>query len=129
MKTLLNSQSRVWFSFWTSFLICTGMVVPYNKNTEVGYREIPETTTSLKKILGKIVESHKVPFIYYVSTCIVKIWFDYLIFQENCFFFRFQHYILTKFPCSSLKFLVHKEEKKSSKNSWKCFGWLKSAYS
>ena len=35
------------------------MVVPYNKNTEVGYREIPETTTSLKKILGKIVESHK----------------------------------------------------------------------
>jgi len=36
-----------------------GMVVPYNKNTEVGYREIPETTTSLKKILGKIVESHK----------------------------------------------------------------------
>ena len=35
------------------------MVVPYNKNTEVGYREIPETTTSLKKILGKIVESHR----------------------------------------------------------------------
>ena len=43
----------------TNYLIFTGMVVPYNKNTEVGYREIPETTTSLKKILGKIVESHK----------------------------------------------------------------------
>ena len=35
------------------------MVVPYNKTTQVGYREIPETTTSLKKILGKIVATHK----------------------------------------------------------------------
>ena len=35
------------------------MVVPYNKSTQVGYREIPETNTSLKKILGKIVETHR----------------------------------------------------------------------
>ena len=33
--------------------------MPYNKTTQVGYREIPETTTSLKKILGKIVATHK----------------------------------------------------------------------
>jgi len=36
-----------------------GLVVPYNKSTQVGYREIPETNTSLKKILGKIVETHR----------------------------------------------------------------------
>ena len=34
-----------------------GMVVPYDKNSEVGYREIPETTASLKKIFNKIIES------------------------------------------------------------------------
>ena len=34
-----------------------GLVVPYNKKTEVGYREIPETTQSLKKILNDIVET------------------------------------------------------------------------
>ena len=33
------------------------MVVPYDKNSEVGYREIPETTASLKKIFNKIIES------------------------------------------------------------------------
>ena len=35
------------------------MIVPYNKTTQVGYREIPETNASLKKILGRIVESHR----------------------------------------------------------------------
>merc|ERR1711884_264131 len=34
-----------------------GIVVPYNKQTEVGYREIPETTASLKKILKNVVEA------------------------------------------------------------------------
>ena len=34
-----------------------GLVVPYNKKTEVGYREIPETTQSLKKIFNDIVET------------------------------------------------------------------------
>ena len=36
-----------------------GLVVPYNKDTEVGYREIPETTQSLKKIFNSIVETQK----------------------------------------------------------------------
>ncbi len=36
-----------------------GMVVPYNKETQVGYREIPETNASLKKMFTKIVEAHK----------------------------------------------------------------------
>ena len=36
-----------------------GLVVPYDKNTQVGYREIPETTASLKKILTKIVDANK----------------------------------------------------------------------
>merc|ERR1711915_1065753 len=31
--------------------------VPYNKKTEVGYREIPETTASLKKIFTRVVEA------------------------------------------------------------------------
>ena len=44
--------------------VCTpfhgaGLVVPYNKHTEVGYREIPETTQSLKKIFNNIVETQK----------------------------------------------------------------------
>ena len=34
-----------------------GIVVPYNKQTEVGYREIPETNASLKKILKNVVEA------------------------------------------------------------------------
>merc|ERR1712198_547869 len=34
-----------------------GIVVPYNKKTEVGYREIPETAASLKKILKNVVEA------------------------------------------------------------------------
>jgi len=34
-----------------------GLVVPYNKKTEVGYREIPETTASLKKIFTRVVEA------------------------------------------------------------------------
>lgn len=34
-----------------------GMVVPYNKKTEVGYREIPETTANLKKIIKNVVEA------------------------------------------------------------------------
>ena len=36
-----------------------GMVVPYNKDTQLGYREIPETTNSLKKIFNEIIETHK----------------------------------------------------------------------
>ena len=36
-----------------------GLVVPYNKKTEVGYREIPETTQSLKKIFNSILETQK----------------------------------------------------------------------
>ena len=32
-----------------------GMVVPYNKETEVGYREIPETPASLKKIFKNVL--------------------------------------------------------------------------
>jgi len=34
-----------------------GMVVPFNKETDVGYREIPETTASLKKILKNVNEA------------------------------------------------------------------------
>lgn len=34
-----------------------GIVVPYNKQTEVGYREIPETPASLRKILKNVVEA------------------------------------------------------------------------
>lgn len=34
-----------------------GLVVPYDKKTDVGYREIPESTTSLKKIFKNIVEA------------------------------------------------------------------------
>jgi len=34
-----------------------GLVVPYDKKTQVGYREIPETTASLKKILRNVVEA------------------------------------------------------------------------
>ena len=33
------------------------MVVPYDKETQVGYREIPETTASLKKIFKNVVEA------------------------------------------------------------------------
>ena len=78
---------------------------------------------------------HKVPFIYYVITCIAL----NLIWQPNFspklrFFlskqkeFLFWHYILTKFSWWSLKFLVHKKEEKCSKNLWKCCGWEESAY-
>ena len=31
-----------------------GIVVPYDKETQVGYREVPETAASLKKILNNI---------------------------------------------------------------------------
>lgn len=34
-----------------------GMVVPYDKKTEVGYREIPETTANLRKIIRNVVEA------------------------------------------------------------------------
>merc|ERR1719219_2185333 len=34
-----------------------GLVVPYNKETEVGYRELPESPASLKKILKNILEA------------------------------------------------------------------------
>jgi len=34
-----------------------GLVVPYDKKTEVGYREIPETTASLKKIFKNVLEA------------------------------------------------------------------------
>jgi len=34
-----------------------GMVVPYDKKTQVGYREIPETTASLKRIFRNVVEA------------------------------------------------------------------------
>ena len=36
-----------------------GLVVPYDKDTQLGYRQIPESNASLKKILDRIVESHK----------------------------------------------------------------------
>jgi len=38
-----------------------GLVVPYDKKTEVGYREIPETTTNLKKIIRNVVEAEAGP--------------------------------------------------------------------
>ena len=34
-----------------------GIIVPYNKKTEVGYREVPETPANLKKMLTKVVEA------------------------------------------------------------------------
>jgi len=34
-----------------------GMVVPYDKKTEVGYREIPETAANLRKIIRNVVEA------------------------------------------------------------------------
>ncbi len=34
-----------------------GMVVPYNKESQVGYREIPETAASLRKIFKNVVEA------------------------------------------------------------------------
>ena len=34
-----------------------GLVVPYNKKTEVGYRQIPETPANLKKIFAKVVDA------------------------------------------------------------------------
>ena len=34
-----------------------GLIVPYNKEADVGYREIPETTASLKKIFKNINEA------------------------------------------------------------------------
>jgi hypothetical protein len=36
-----------------------GLVVPYNKETQLGYREIPETTANLKKIFARVVDAHK----------------------------------------------------------------------
>ena len=36
-----------------------GLVVPYSKETQVGYREIPETTQSLKRIFNNIVETQR----------------------------------------------------------------------
>ena len=69
----------------------------------------------------------KVPFIYYVNTCIAQslIWICNFSLKLGLFAktkeFLFQHYILTKVSCRSLKFLVRKE--KCSKNSWKCCGW------
>merc|ERR1711963_853021 len=34
-----------------------GILVPYDKKTEVGYREVPETPANLKKMFTKVVES------------------------------------------------------------------------
>ena len=34
-----------------------GIIVPYDKKTEVGYREVPETPANLKKMLTKVVEA------------------------------------------------------------------------
>ena len=34
-----------------------GLVVPYDKKSQVGYREIPESNSDLKKILTKIVDA------------------------------------------------------------------------
>ena len=34
-----------------------GMVVPYDKESQVGYREIPESHASLKKILSNVVNA------------------------------------------------------------------------
>ena len=35
-----------------------GLVVPYNRDTQLGYREIPETNADLKKMLTKVVSTH-----------------------------------------------------------------------
>ena len=70
-------------------------------------------------VLGK---ANKVPCIYYVSTFIAQNLIFYRNFSEKLGFFfvkteefLFQHYILTKFLCCSLKLLVHRE--KCSKKS------------
>jgi hypothetical protein len=34
-----------------------GLVVPYNRKSEVGYRPIPETVPGLKKIFAKVIET------------------------------------------------------------------------
>ena len=34
-----------------------GLVVPYDKKSQVGYREIPESNADLKKTLTKIVDA------------------------------------------------------------------------
>jgi hypothetical protein len=34
-----------------------GLVVPYNRKSEVGYRLIPETVPGLKKIFAKVIET------------------------------------------------------------------------
>ena len=34
-----------------------GLVVPYDKKSEVGYRPIPESVAGLKKIFAKVVEA------------------------------------------------------------------------
>jgi len=34
-----------------------GILVPYDKKTEVGYREVPETPANLKKMFAKVVEA------------------------------------------------------------------------
>ena len=36
-----------------------GLVVPYDRKSEVGYRPIPETVPGLKKIFAKVVEAEK----------------------------------------------------------------------
>jgi hypothetical protein len=61
----------------------------------------------------------KVTFIYYVSTCKAQILIQICNILQKLSFptkaFLFQHYILTKFSCCSLKFLVHKKEKNAQK--------------
>ena len=48
-------------AFFTIFFQVTfhgaGLVVPYDKKSQVGYREIPESNADLRKILTKIVEA------------------------------------------------------------------------
>ena len=64
-----------------------------------------------KTLLRDVASIVKVPFIYYVSTCIAQnlICFPHFSKKTGVFFvktkeFLFQHYILTKFSCCSLNF-------------------------
>ena len=81
---------------------------------EQQYKEVRSQVESMRMTYEK---HHKVSFIYYVSsTCKYgtkkpTLFFSKTFFRQNNFF-----YILTKFSCCSLKFLVHKEDKKCSKN-------------
>ena len=62
---LLNTIRESWLSKAATFFPFpyevtfhgAGLVVPYDKKSQVGYREIPESNANLKKILTKIVDA------------------------------------------------------------------------